>query len=84
MPVEFKRNVAFFHGQVGIDEAEVLLGWLQQHPAAQADLAACSHLHPANLQVMMAAALRVKAWPADPVLRQWLQGALTTQANEKR
>lgn len=84
MPLEFKRNVAVFQGQVGVDEAETLLGWLQRHPAAVADLATCTHLHPANLQVMMAAALRVKAWPAEPVLRQWLQGALPNYANEKR
>jgi hypothetical protein len=43
-----------FRDAVSVDEAEGLLEWLQKNPAARIDLSACAHLHPANLQVLMA------------------------------
>ena len=42
------------------------------------DLAACSHLHPANLQVLMAADAAISAWPTDHGLAAWLASALRT------
>ena len=77
MPIEFKKKQAFLRDIVTVDEAEGLLEWLQSKPGARVDLSQCSHLHPANLQVLMAAACRVSAWPADAALSAWLQTALT-------
>ena len=77
MPIEFKKKQAFLRDIVTVDEAEGLLEWLQSKPGARVDLSECSHLHPANLQVLMAAACRVSAWPADAALSAWLQTALT-------
>ena len=77
MPIEFKKKQAFLRDIVTVDEAEGLLEWLQSKPGARVDLSQCSHLHPANLQVLMAAACRVSAWPADAELSAWLQTALT-------
>ena len=77
MPIEFKKKQAFLRDIVTVDEAEGLLEWLQGKPGARVDLSQCSHLHPANLQVLMAAACRVSAWPADAALCAWLQTALT-------
>jgi len=76
MPIEFKRNRAIFRDEVAIEEAEALLEWLQTRPTAKADLAACHHLHTANLQVLMAAKTAVSSWPTNAELRAWLEPAL--------
>ena len=76
MPIEFKKQKAVLRGAVTVEEAEALLEWLQNKPAAKADLSACSHLHTANLQVLMAAKTNVASWPADSDLRAWLETAL--------
>ena len=79
MPVKFKDNRVVFLGVVGADEAEGLVGRLQQNPAAQADLSACTHMHPANLQVLMAAGTKVWAWPVAEELGVWLKTALPSE-----
>ncbi len=82
MAIEFKGRQAIFRDGVGVDEAEALLEWLQKRPAARVDLAACSHLHPASLQVLMAAGTGVARWPEDPQLRAWLETALNPGTQE--
>lgn len=79
MPVEFKRNVVVLRDHVGVEEAEPLLAWLQKKPAAVVDLKSCLSLHASSLQVLMAAGLAVRAWPADDNLTRWLQSALHNQ-----
>lgn len=79
MPIEYKKNHALFRDVVSVDDAEGLLEWLQNKPAARVDLGACSHLHPANLQVLMAANSRIAVWPNDPDLRAWLEPALQSK-----
>ena len=76
MPIEFKRNRAIFRDEVSVEEAEGLLEWLQKRPAAKADLSACSHLHTANLQVLMTAKTGISSWPKNDELRAWLEPAL--------
>ena len=76
MPIDYKKNQALFRDIASVEEAEGLLEWLQNKPAAKVDLAACTHLHPANLQVLMAAKSRITAWPTDANLRAWLETAL--------
>lgn len=75
MPIEYK-NQALFSNIVSVEEAEGLLQWLQNKPAAKVDLGACTHLHPANLQVLMVANSRIAVWPNDANLRTWLETAL--------
>jgi hypothetical protein len=79
MAIEYKKNRAVFTDVVSVEEAETLLEWLQKKSAAKVDLAACTHLHPANLQVLMAAKTVVSAWPRDPALATWLRSALQAQ-----
>ena len=79
MPIEFKKNRALFRDEVSIEEAEALLEWLQTRPTAKADLAACHHLHTANLQVLMAAKAGVSRWPRNAELRAWLEPALKSR-----
>jgi len=77
MSIEYQKKAAVFQGVVGVDEAEGLLEWLQKKPKARVDLAACTHLHPANLQVLMAARPTVSQWPEDVSLRDWVEPVLT-------
>jgi hypothetical protein len=79
MPIEYKKNQAVFRDIVSVEEAEGLLEWLQNRPAAKVDIGACTHLHPANLQVLMAARTRIAIWPSDVNLRAWLETALKSK-----
>ena len=61
---------------VSVEDAETLLDLRQKHPKAKLDLSACTHLHAACLQVLMASRPVVSAWPSAPNLALWLQSAL--------
>jgi len=76
MTIEIDGPRATVQGVLGIEETEVLLEWLQSHESGQLDLSACTHLHAANLQVLMAAHPAIGAWPDDPDFARWLKGAL--------
>ena len=76
MPIEFKKKQAIVTNVASVEEAEGLLEWLLNKPAATMNLSACTHLHPANVQVLMACKTRVTAWPTDSNLRAWLESTL--------
>ena len=76
MPIEFKKNRVLFRDEVAVEEAEGLLEWLQTRPAARVDLSACSHMHTANLQVLMTAKADITGWPKNAELRAWLEPLL--------
>ena len=76
MAIVYKKNHVVFSDVVSVEEAEALLEWLQKNAAARVDLSACTHLHPANLQVLMTANPAISAWPADTGLAGWLKSAL--------
>lgn len=76
MAIEYSKKTAKLTGFVSVDDAEALLEWLQRHPKGTINLSACSHLHPANLQVLMAACPPVQAWPQDAQFAAWLKNAL--------
>jgi hypothetical protein len=76
MAMEFKKKLAILSDTVGVEDAEKLLEWLQSKPAARVDLSGCTHIHPANIQVLLAAGSTVSAWPADAELTRWLKTAL--------
>lgn len=79
MAIEYMKKQAIFSDVVSVDDAEVLLQWLQKNPKARIDLAQCNHLHPANLQVLMAARPVISAWPVDTQFANWLKSALVGQ-----
>jgi Zn-dependent protease with chaperone function len=79
MPIKYRGKSAVLSGLVTVEETEALLEWLQKWPAARIDLAACSHLHPANLQVLMVAKPVVIAWPVDAEFARWLKSALAAR-----
>ena len=76
MTIEFKRNRVIFREEVRVEEAEALLEALQNKPSSKVDLAACTHLHTANLKVLMAAGSCIDKWPQDAQLRTWLEAVL--------
>jgi hypothetical protein len=79
MTIEVKDGVLACSGTLTVEDAELLLAQLAQAAggdAPRADLAECGHMHAACLQVLMAAGVRVAAWPADTVLAAWLEAAL--------
>jgi hypothetical protein len=76
LAITYKRNIAVFEDVVGVEEAEVFLAWIQKHPKAKLDLASCTHIHAAQLQVLMAARPPISAWPLQPDLSTWLKSAL--------
>ena len=76
MAMEFKKKTVLLSGTVDVQDAEKLLEWLQGKSHARVDLSACTHLHPANLQVLLAAGVTVSAWPVDDDLALWLQSAM--------
>jgi hypothetical protein len=76
MPIEFQKHRLIFCDIVRVDEAEALLEALQKEPATKVDLAACTHMHTANLQVLMVAKPCIEKWPQAPELRTWLEAVL--------
>jgi hypothetical protein len=77
MAVTYTGNVAHFADVVGVEEPETFLAWLQEHPEPELDLAACTHIHAAQLQVLMAARIPVTSWPDDAGLAAWLKSAFS-------
>jgi hypothetical protein len=79
MSIEFNEGEVTFRGVASVEDAEVLLDWLQKNPAATVQLGPCSHMHAANLQVLIAAHPRIASWPENPELRAWLEIALKSE-----
>ena len=77
MAIEYSEDQVVLSDVVSVDDAEGLLEWLQKQPGARVDLSGCTHLHPANLQVLMAANSPITAWPNDTGLAGWLASALS-------
>ena len=84
MAIEYKRNLVVLSDIVAVDDAENLLQWLQKKPGAKLDFSACTHVHPANLQVLMAADVHVSQWPNDASLAAWLKSALAGRIENGR
>jgi anti-anti-sigma regulatory factor len=76
MSMETTNGVLVCAGTLSVEDAEALQQLLLANPEAALDLAACTHLHSACLQVLMAADARVAAWPAKPALALWLHSSL--------
>jgi hypothetical protein len=66
-----KRSIALID-QVTIEEVEPLAQWLREVDRPSVNLRACSHLHTAALQALLAARARVSAAPSDPFLAEWV------------
>jgi hypothetical protein len=78
MPIEFQKKKIRFAGHIGVEEADELLAALQKKSGAAIDLSDCEHIHPANLQVLLAAKVRIAAWPKNQKLHLALATILNT------
>lgn len=76
MSIDYTDDLAVFSDCISVEDAEGLLSWLQNHPRGRLDLTACTHLHTANLQILMAARPDIVAWPQDTDLATWLKNIL--------
>ena len=72
MALTLSRGVATLTGVVTVEDAEPLAQWLRETPAAKVRLAACTNLHTAALQALLAARPAVVSSPADPFLARWV------------
>ncbi len=63
---------ARFEGAGTVEDAEPLLSFLLGGADRAVDLAACTSLHLAVVQVLRAARPRFVAWPADAALARWI------------
>ncbi len=75
MSMEIVNGVLVCAGSLSVEDAEALQQQLAA-PGMPLDLGACTHLHSACLQVLMAAGAQMAAWPPEPALALWLQSAL--------
>lgn len=76
MPLELGSRTAVLTGILTIDDTETLATWLRTRGTAQTParvhLGACTHLHTAVLQTLLAARVQISVPPADPFLRTWV------------
>jgi hypothetical protein len=70
---------AVMDGRIEVEAAEQILEWAQGKKAPTVDLGGLVHLHPACLQVLMAAGAVATSWPTDEGLKMWLMSALASQ-----
>jgi hypothetical protein len=76
MGIHYQKQSARLTDIVSGEEAEELLAWLQKSSRNKLNLKACTHLHAANLQVLMAARPAISQWPDEQNLKSWLESAL--------
>ena len=76
MAIEYKKTVAVFDENIAVEEAEGLLDWLVKNPKGKLNLTTCTHIHAANLQVLMVVKPTIANEPSDKELQRWLKAAL--------
>ncbi len=72
MAIRFEKAHAVLDGHCTVEEAHYLATWLAAEPDRKLDLSACTGLHAAVLQCLMALRPAVVAAPADTTLARWL------------
>jgi hypothetical protein len=76
MSLRYASGSAQFVGIAGAEAADELLEWICSNPDGVVDLAECTHLHAALLQILLLSSIRISAWPSEVNLKQWLLGCL--------
>jgi hypothetical protein len=72
MAISYSETTVVIDGECGVEEAMPMLEFLQGHATARIDLRACTNLHSASLQVVMAVADRIASLPEEKFLSRWL------------
>ena len=76
MPFKFAKTTVTAEESCTVEDALPLLEFLQAHRGARVDLGACTHLHTAVLQVLLAARPKITTFPREAFLARWLLPAL--------
>jgi hypothetical protein len=76
MSVRREDDVVFLEGACGVEEAELLLGFLQAGPMPTVDLSGAEHIHTAVLQILLATAPPLRGQSQDAFVREWLMPIL--------
>jgi hypothetical protein len=76
VPLELRDDEASLVGSCTADEALEFSDWLANSAQPKVDLAACTHLHAALLQTLLAYKPAITARPADPFLARWISPLL--------
>jgi hypothetical protein len=72
MPFTFAGDTITADRDSTVEDALPLLEFLQSHGDAEIDLGACTHMHTAVLQVLLAARPRIVAPTRESFLARWL------------
>jgi hypothetical protein len=76
MPLVFGGNTVALVGTCGADEALELVDLLAKPERPTVDLSACTNLHSALVQTLLAFGPGVCAEPVDPFLARWISPLL--------
>ncbi len=79
MPLVFTESRVRFEAVCTVEDALPLLEFLKVSAAPEIDLSACTHLHTALLQLLLAARPRLASPPADPTLARWVAPLLIAE-----
>jgi hypothetical protein len=71
MTVRHIAGTIALEGVCGVDEAETVLRAILEAPEAAIDWSACSRLHTAVVQIIVATNVPVRGICGDPWLRRW-------------
>jgi hypothetical protein len=77
MPLVFTEARVSFEEVCTVEDALPLLEFLKGSDAPEVDLSACTYLHTALLQLLLAARPRIAVPPADPALARWVAPLLS-------
>jgi hypothetical protein len=72
VPLRLGSRSAVLSGDILVEDAEPLTAWLRETPAPKVNLRACTGLHSAALQALLAAGVVVSSKPTDPFLVAWV------------
>lgn len=68
MAIVYGKTTFRFEGIIGVEEAEMLLEKLQEHPKVKLNLLNCQHLHTAILQLLILSKPTISVLPSDNLL----------------
>ncbi len=76
MGIRYLKKHAALEDTVTVEDAEALSAWLQEQPRPAVQLARCTYLHSAVLQVLLALRPALLSVPQDSALARDLSQAL--------
>lgn len=72
MPIRYEGDTVHLEGFCAVDEAEVLLGFLETHVGAEVELSQCQHMHTALLQLLLGYRVALVGEAYNPFIGKWI------------